>query len=243
MSPGPGRPRRHRRARRAPELRLPDRRQIHGPGRHGQGTAGPGARRSAGRGPRRPRMEPRVPARGTRGAGLPNSRPPRFRRDLRRWGHAASPGIRRATGLGFGGGCLPKDIRAFQATAREKGTGLLVDLRRWPTSSPGRCWWTPAACSTRPSGQKPGGPSWHSAGRHEGSQPPVPAGAGGPGGRADHHGHGRGLQRIRPPERPGRAGSSRPWPDRRSPLESKVKGCPCRTVAGFLEQEPRDRST
>jgi UDPglucose 6-dehydrogenase len=33
-----------------------------------------------------------------------------------------------SAGLGFGGGCLPKDIRAFQATAREKGIGLLVDL-------------------------------------------------------------------------------------------------------------------
>jgi UDPglucose 6-dehydrogenase len=33
-----------------------------------------------------------------------------------------------SAGLGFGGGCLPKDIRAFAATAREKGIGLLVDL-------------------------------------------------------------------------------------------------------------------
>jgi UDPglucose 6-dehydrogenase len=33
-----------------------------------------------------------------------------------------------SAGLGFGGGCLPKDIRAFGATAREKGIGLLVDL-------------------------------------------------------------------------------------------------------------------
>ncbi len=31
-------------------------------------------------------------------------------------------------GLGFGGGCLPKDIRAFRATAREKGVSSLVDL-------------------------------------------------------------------------------------------------------------------
>jgi UDPglucose 6-dehydrogenase len=31
-------------------------------------------------------------------------------------------------GLGFGGGCLPKDIRAFRATAEEKGVGALVDL-------------------------------------------------------------------------------------------------------------------
>jgi UDPglucose 6-dehydrogenase len=31
-------------------------------------------------------------------------------------------------GLGFGGGCLPKDIRAFRAAAAEKGVGLLVDL-------------------------------------------------------------------------------------------------------------------
>ena len=31
-------------------------------------------------------------------------------------------------GLGFGGGCLPKDIRAFRATAGERGVGSLVDL-------------------------------------------------------------------------------------------------------------------
>ncbi|HEX4288842.1 MAG TPA: UDP-glucose/GDP-mannose dehydrogenase family protein [Trebonia sp.] len=31
-------------------------------------------------------------------------------------------------GLGFGGGCLPKDIRAFRSTAEEKGVGSLVDL-------------------------------------------------------------------------------------------------------------------
>src|SRR5512146_2145162 len=31
-------------------------------------------------------------------------------------------------GLGFGGGCLPKDIRAFRATANERGVGSLVDL-------------------------------------------------------------------------------------------------------------------
>src|SRR3984957_5946251 len=31
-------------------------------------------------------------------------------------------------GLGFGGGCLPKDIRAFRATAAEKGVDALVDL-------------------------------------------------------------------------------------------------------------------
>jgi UDPglucose 6-dehydrogenase len=31
-------------------------------------------------------------------------------------------------GLGFGGGCLPKDIRAFRATAQEKGVDSLVDL-------------------------------------------------------------------------------------------------------------------
>jgi UDPglucose 6-dehydrogenase len=33
-----------------------------------------------------------------------------------------------SAGLGFGGGCLPKDIRAFRATAREKGIDSLVDL-------------------------------------------------------------------------------------------------------------------
>jgi UDPglucose 6-dehydrogenase len=33
-----------------------------------------------------------------------------------------------SAGLGFGGGCLPKDIRAFRATARGKGIGSLVDL-------------------------------------------------------------------------------------------------------------------
>ena len=33
-----------------------------------------------------------------------------------------------SAGLGFGGGCLPKDIRAFRATARERGVGSLVDL-------------------------------------------------------------------------------------------------------------------
>src|SRR6201996_9170706 len=31
-------------------------------------------------------------------------------------------------GLGFGGGCLPKDIRAFRATAEDKGVTSLVDL-------------------------------------------------------------------------------------------------------------------
>jgi UDPglucose 6-dehydrogenase len=31
-------------------------------------------------------------------------------------------------GLGFGGGCLPKDIRAFRATAGERGVDSLVDL-------------------------------------------------------------------------------------------------------------------
>jgi UDPglucose 6-dehydrogenase len=31
-------------------------------------------------------------------------------------------------GLGFGGGCLPKDIRAFRATAEEKGVDSLVSL-------------------------------------------------------------------------------------------------------------------
>ena len=31
-------------------------------------------------------------------------------------------------GLGFGGGCLPKDIRAFRYTAAEKNVGSLVDL-------------------------------------------------------------------------------------------------------------------
>ena len=31
-------------------------------------------------------------------------------------------------GLGFGGGCLPKDIRAFRATAEERGVTALVDL-------------------------------------------------------------------------------------------------------------------
>jgi UDPglucose 6-dehydrogenase len=31
-------------------------------------------------------------------------------------------------GLGFGGGCLPKDIRAFRATAASRGVDSLVDL-------------------------------------------------------------------------------------------------------------------
>jgi UDPglucose 6-dehydrogenase len=31
-------------------------------------------------------------------------------------------------GLGFGGGCLPKDIRAFRATAQERGVDSLVNL-------------------------------------------------------------------------------------------------------------------
>src|SRR5216684_3139193 len=33
-----------------------------------------------------------------------------------------------SAGLGFGGGCLPKDIRAFQATARDMGVGSIVGL-------------------------------------------------------------------------------------------------------------------
>ena len=31
-------------------------------------------------------------------------------------------------GLGFGGGCLPKDIRAFRSTAASKGVDSIVSL-------------------------------------------------------------------------------------------------------------------
>jgi len=36
---------------------------------------------------------------------------------------------RKFLGLGFGGGCLPKDIRAFRATAAELGVHSVVSLR------------------------------------------------------------------------------------------------------------------
>jgi hypothetical protein len=73
-----------------------------------------------------------------------------------------------------------------------------------------------ADVTQRPSGARPGGPSWRWASRHEGSRPPpVPAGADGRGGRADRHWPGRGLQRLRQPKHPGHAGSNRPWPGNR----------------------------
>ena len=65
-------------------------------------------------------------------------------------------------GIGYGGGCLPKDIRAFQHRATELGADDAADLLHHVDAvnrGAGRRWWTSLSTSRGPAppGHRPGG--------------------------------------------------------------------------------------
>ena len=91
LRPGGG-----RRAGAAPEVRVPDRGQVHRPGRDGPASAAPGTCHRPGGSGGRAGLESGVPSGRTRGTGQPHSRPHRARRDVRLRGGADAAGVRRA---------------------------------------------------------------------------------------------------------------------------------------------------